>query len=143
MNSLELTIKNLTILRDGIKAAIDRSSLVLNMDTYRSGIFRPDENSLGIIQIDNLGEVNSPECGTSGCVLGFSPSIPGLAAIEDDFYNGIDSKTMSYDRYSVRLFPYLDVEGQVWEYLFGPINDDDVDDFVRRAGKMIRKWEES
>ena len=143
MNNLEITIKNLTILRDGIKAAIDRSSLVLDMNAYRIGIFREDENSLGIIQIDNLGEVNSPECGTSCCVLGFSPSIPGLAAIEDDFHGGIDSKTMSYDRYSVRLFPCLDVEGQTWEYLFGTINDDGVDDFVRRASKMIRKWEEA
>ena len=140
MNSLEITITNLTLLRDGIKAAIDRSSLVLDMKAYRRGIFREDENSLGIIQIDNLGDVNSPECGTSCCILGFSPSIPGLAAIEDDLYIG---SIMSYDRYSVRLFPCLDVEGQPWEYLFGTINDDDVDDFVRRANKMIRKWEEA
>ena len=148
MNNLEITITNLTLLRDGIKAAIDRSSLVLDMKTYRRGIFREDENPLGIIQIDNLGGVNSPECGSSCCVLGFSPSIPGLEAIEDDcsasgLEAGDGGSIMSYDRYSVRMFPYLDVDGQTWEYLFGAINDDDVDDFVRRADTILVKWEEA
>ena len=85
------------------------------------------------LNIEEVSEVNRPTCGSSCCVLGFSPSIPGLAAIEDDFTN----YAMDYIEYSMRLFPYLNPDYEQWAELFGHHNTNDVDEFVERATKVI------
>ena len=128
MNTLEITIKNLTILRDGIKATIKASTLKLNMKEFRAG-------RREILDPTSLNEVNSPECGTSCCILGFSPSIPGLAAIKDDLY----TDGMNYLGYSERLFPYFAVQDDNWEFLFGHRNNNSIESFICRADKIIKK----
>ena len=132
MNNLELTIQNLTLLRDGIKAAIERSSLKLEMREFRA---RRHKKYNIVLEPVSLNEVNGPECGTSCCILGFCPSIPGLAAIKDDLY--IDG--MNYLYYSERIFPYFVVQDDDWEFLFGPYNNNSIESFICRADKIIKK----
>ena len=136
MNNLELTIKNLNALKNGIKAAIKRSKLKLSMGWYRAiqdfDYLDSDGNfCTETISIANLEEVNRPTCGSSCCVLGFSPFIPGLAAIEEDF----TSSVMDYVEYSTRIFPYLSRDE--WSDLFGDDNTNSVDDFMDRAAVLI------
>ena len=128
MNDLEVTIQNITILRDGIKATIKASTLKLNMKEFRAG-------RRIVLDPISLNEVNTPMCGTSCCILGFSPSVPGLEAIKDDLY--IDG--MDYLHYSERLFPYFAVQGDNWEFLFGPHNNNRIGSFICRADEIIKK----
>ena len=132
MNSLELTIKNLTTLRDGIKAAIKRSTLKLEMREFRA---RRHKKYNIVLKPIGLNEVNTPVCGTSCCILGFSPSIPGLAAIEDDLY----TDGMNYLGYSERLFPYFAVQDDNWYFLFGPDNNNCIESFIWSADKIIKE----
>ena len=134
MNNLEITIKNLTILRDGIKSAIERSTLRLDMDVFR-GREVDGYDALSATNIDSIEEANKPECGTTGCILGFSPSVPGLAATEVDTIHGF----MHYPCYSDRLFPCMLMGCDEWEFLFGAANTNCVNDFRYRAYKTIVK----
>ena len=132
MGNLEVTLKNLTILRNNIEEVVTKSQLNLNMGFYRGGVH---SEAFWPIVIRDLDDVNNPECGTSCCILGFCPSIPGLAAIKDDLY--IDG--MDYLGYSERLFPYFVVQDENWEFLFGPDNNNHIESFICRADKIIKK----
>ena len=132
MNNLEVTIQNLTILRDSIQATIKRSKLKLDMREFRA---RRNKKYNIVLEAISLNEVNRPTCGTSCCVLGFCPSIPGLEAIKCDVgHNG-----MNYLNYSERIFPYFYIQDDNWEFLFGPHNNNSVESFICRATKTIKK----
>lgn len=66
------------------------------------------------------------ECGTSGCALGWAPLVPGLEAIDSDFYcydgTGVKVRgSLSWDEYGARIFELDDdddMDSSIWAFLF-------------------------
>ena len=150
MNELELTIKNLTIVKNGIKKVFEKQELKFNMAQYRQeeinnyscdDVTYDDEYNEDYeeIDIDCIDEVNNPTCGSCCCALGGIPSITGLEAIKElDF----SFCTMNYTDYSKRVFPFLEITSKRWHYLFGVHNYDCIDSFVDRANEVIKELRE-
>ena len=135
MNELELTIKNLTIVKNGIKKVFEEKELDFDMAAYRQEEYDADGDVYSEeILIDCLEEVNNPTCGSCCCALGGIPSITGLEAIKELDFSFF---TMSYANYSSRVFPSIPVDGAKWEYLFGMSNSNCLDGFVERVKIVI------
>ena len=114
-SDLEITINNLKLLR----AAWENNEFEPNMADY-GGIV--DE---WIVELD-VGLTN--ECGTDCCIIGYAPSVIGLEIKEEDFL----FDEFSYDRYSNRLFPYLEKVYADWLFLFGSSHPNSKEAFFKR-----------
>jgi len=86
-----------------------------------------------LICVVNFKSLN--DCGTIGCALGWSPFVPGLEAIEDDFHQ---DGGLIFDLYLIRVFGMY--RGSEWSFLFGD-NWCEVDNtrkgFVKRVIYLI------
>jgi len=71
------------------------------------------------------------DCGTVGCALGWSPFVPGLEAIEDDFYSW---GALCFKLYSKRVFGGDDV-GSLYFIFSGDWHeiDNSREGFVKRV----------
>ena len=123
MSDLELTLKNLKILKNGVRKAL-RSHYLDMRDFYDGNIY-------------SVAESREMECGSTCCIIGACPTIPGLEAVQDDFNTGEYNTSLNYYDYHNRIFPFLTTDE--WEYLFGENNSNNLNHFIGRLNKFIEK----
>ena len=125
MTKKEITIENLKLLRDA----------------WKQKSFEPVMWEYGGIQshsLVNLKVEQVNDCGTSCCGLGLAPSVKGLEIVASDFrYNDYDDIAFSYNKYSERIFPEIEVNYQKWNFIFSEYWANDRIQLIKRMTHMI------
>ena len=114
---LKKTVTNLTLICDNIRQVFEENKLYLNLNDFRHG------------NLSTLKGANKISCGTTCCVLGAAPMIPGLEMIPDD----LDFSFPDFLKYSNRILPWLDINSYQWSHLFNHANSNDLEAFIGRA----------
>lgn len=99
----KIKLEKLILLRNWLEA--NKNDINLNMGSYRQG---KDGNSVAFVSHHN--------CGTVGCVLGWSPFVKGLEPIEDDYVRSF-GKHVDFLAYSDRVFN-IEAGSNIWNFLF-------------------------
>ena len=96
MNDLELTLKNLKILKKFLNKPLP-NSICFDMSSFRE---HPDV----LILVNHISQILKPECGTSACLLGLCVLVPELKPSLDRYtaYN-----RLCWNDYSSDIFPVL------------------------------------
>ena len=119
--ALEKTVTNLTLICDNIRYIFESNKLDLNLNDFRHGNLR------------TLKGANKISCGTTCCVLGATPMIPGLEMIPDDLVWDVPD----FLKYSNRILPWLDINSHQWSHLFNHANSNDLEAFICRAYSVL------
>lgn len=90
-------------------------------------------------------DIKEHMCGSSACVVGWSPTFKGLEVIDADFYFSKSNSifynphgTLSYTEYSNRLF---ELDEEQWEWCFGgdwDQHDNSIDGAIKRINYMLK-----
>ena len=130
----EITRKNLTLLMDGAREARKKVA-EFNMGQYRSN--DDEDGSCG-----SMESLLVPPCGTSSCYLGLAPLIDGLDPESYHDFELCQSESgypleIMWGDYSNRLFPFLANYPDLWLYLFGPGNVNNLDNAIDRTKRLL------
>ena len=107
----QTTADNLRLAAHWINENVPEANI--RMEWFRS------VHSEGARDFDGAHYRSPTDCGTAGCLLGWCPFVPGLEAIESDFYTNTKHNPghLDFFRFSDRVFPSL--AGDRFEEVFG------------------------
>ena len=128
---LKKTITNLTLICDNIRQVFEDNKLYLNLNDFRRG------------NLSTLKGANNISCGTTCCVLGATPMIPGLEMTPYDLVLDVPD----FLKYSTRILPWIFTGSYQWSDLFNHDNNNDLEAFICRAygvlGNLNAKLEQA
>lgn len=109
---------NLELLADWL---ILNSAFLVETNAFDMKYYRATEDDFGdmcpmTISLDDTGKL---DCGTVGCAIGWAP-ISGVdeLKIAPEDYNAYGIKSLSFEKYSIRVMGLnMDVEAE-WDYIF-------------------------
>ena len=128
----EITRKNLTLLMNGAREAVTK------VTEFNMGLFRFNDDD----SYQTMESLLVPPCGTSACYLGLAPLIDGLEPESYRDFELCQSESgypleIMWNLYSDRLFPFLTDRGDLWSYLFGPGNVNNLDNAIDRTKRLL------
>lgn len=114
-----INVKNLTILKDYLVQNYSKISNHFDMQHFRLAV-APDSGTKFAYRY-----YSKQDCGTVGCVIGWSVFAPGLEPIDSDFYekyNRRDSFGLNFSSYTDRVFFYdnfhIGNNSEMYNFLF-------------------------